>query len=94
MHSELFFRNERDIDEIRVAVFCDLISNGKSLEAILVRKMPNGTYDIIDGVQRIEACRRLNIENIGAYVVSDCDDHLAEQLRAEVNTATRVHNLN
>ncbi|MBR5437442.1 MAG: ParB/RepB/Spo0J family partition protein, partial [Clostridia bacterium] len=46
----------------------DSISNLGVLTPIIVRDLKDGSYEIISGHRRVEACRRLNIETIPCII--------------------------
>lgn len=50
----------------RADYFVDLIKRGHTIPPILVHKLPNGKYEILDGHARVEAYRRLGITEIPA----------------------------
>jgi hypothetical protein len=44
--------------------FIGMYENGKVIPPILVHKLPNGKYVVIDGHARVEAYRRLGVKEI------------------------------
>jgi hypothetical protein len=50
--------------EERVKYFIDLYKNGHTIPPIMVHKLPNGKYQILDGHARAEAFRRLGFKKI------------------------------
>jgi hypothetical protein len=61
-----------DLDR-RAAFFMDMYRNGKTIPPILVHKLPDGKYEVIDGHARLEAYRRLGVTEIPAVENSIAD---------------------
>jgi ParB-like chromosome segregation protein Spo0J len=50
----------------------------------MLRKLPGGKHQPIDGIQRMEAARREGYAGVGATVF-ECTDEQAEELRRKCN---------
>jgi hypothetical protein len=61
-----------DLDR-RATFFMDMYRNGKTIPPILVHKLPDGKYEVIDGHARLEAYRRLGVTEIPAVENSIAD---------------------
>jgi hypothetical protein len=52
--------------EPRVQYFIDMYKRGQTIPPILVHKLPNGKYEVLDGHARLEAFKRLGVKKIPA----------------------------
>jgi hypothetical protein len=65
--NELIPRESHPVDiENRAQYFVDAYKRGLTIPPILVHKLPNGKYEILDGHARVEAYRRLGVKEIPA----------------------------
>jgi ParB-like nuclease domain len=53
-----------DLYPDRVAYYIDQIKNGRTIDPPLVHRLPNGKVEILDGMHRIEAYKRLGYKQI------------------------------
>jgi hypothetical protein len=58
-----FSEKPEDLDR-RAEHFIDMYQSGKTIPPILVHKLPDGKYEVLDGHARLEAYRRMGIEKI------------------------------
>jgi hypothetical protein len=71
---DIQFSESRPVDlDRRATFFMDMYRNGKTIPPILVHRLPDGKYEVIDGHARLEAYRRLGITEIPAVENSIAD---------------------
>lgn len=76
------------IDEEHVQFLVKSLSTDGQLQPILVRPLPDGSYELLDGLHRVEAARRLGWKDIEALVLS-VDDVEARFLALKANIARK-----
>jgi ParB-like chromosome segregation protein Spo0J len=55
------------------------------LQPILVRELPDGHREIVDGVHRVRAAKKAGLAKVPCVVVSDFDDSLATAMQVGMN---------
>ena len=70
------------VNEEKVEEYAEAIENGAEFPPIKVWKKPDGTYQVIDGVHRISAYRKLGRQYIEAEIVEDIQDEIDFMERA------------
>ena len=70
------------VNEEKVEEYAEAIENGAEFPPIKVWKKPDGTYQVIDGVHRISAYRKLGRQYIEAEIVEDIQDEVDFMERA------------
>ncbi|RLE78478.1 MAG: hypothetical protein DRJ52_10375 [Thermoprotei archaeon] len=76
------------VDEEYLKFLMKSLAEDGQLHPILVRPLPNGKYEIIDGIHRVEAAKRLGWREIEATVVN-VDDLEAKFLALKANLVRR-----
>ena len=61
------------------------ISKNGQLYPILVRKIEESVYEIIDGAQRFKIFKELEYENVICSIIEECNDLKAMKLAVELN---------
>ncbi|OKH47673.1 hypothetical protein NIES2101_23330 [Calothrix sp. HK-06] len=70
----------RYFDEEKIQSLAESISNDGLLEPIVVRKLENGTYELVAGERRLRACQKLQKQEVPANVI-ECDNIQANRIR-------------
>ena len=75
-------------DETKKQEVLESIKENGVLVPIIVRKIPNGKYEIISGHNRVECSKELHLSTIPAQIV-DCDDNRATLILIDTNICNR-----
>lgn len=75
-------------DETKKQEVLESIKENGVLVPIIVRKIPNGKYEIISGHNRVECSKELHLSTIPAQIV-DCDDNKAILILIDTNICNR-----
>lgn len=75
-------------DETKKQEVLESIKENGVLVPIIVRKIPNGKYEIISGHNRVECSKELHLSTIPAQIV-DCDDNKATLILIDTNICNR-----
>ena len=77
-----------EVDEEHIKLLMKSLAEDGQLHPITVRPLPDGRYEIIDGLHRVEAAKRLGWKDIEANVIS-VDDLEAKFLALKANLVRR-----
>jgi len=75
-------------DETKKQEVLESIKENGVLVPIIVRKIPDGKYEIISGHNRVECSKELHLSTIPAQIV-DCDDNKATLILIDTNICNR-----
>lgn len=75
-------------DETKKQEVLESIKENGVLVPIIVRKIPDGKYEIISGHNRVECSKELDLSTIPAQIV-DCDDNKATLILIDTNICNR-----
>lgn len=73
-----------DDDEMTSKLVANIKRNGQ-VESILVRNMPDGVFEVVNGNHRLVAFQQLGIKEVMCFHLGDIDLKAAQRLAIEVN---------
>jgi ParB-like chromosome segregation protein Spo0J len=72
-------------DEAKLAKLVNNIKVNGQVENLIVRVLPTGFYEVVNGNHRLEAFRRLGVEKVVCYNLGTVSDVAARRLAIETN---------
>lgn len=73
-----------DDDDMTTKLVANIKRNGQ-VESILVRNMPDGVFEVVNGNHRLVAFQQLGIKEVMCFHLGDIDLKAAQRLAIEVN---------
>jgi hypothetical protein len=77
-------------DEQAVLYFLERMKANKGIPRLWVYQKPDGRYGVIDGRARLEALRRLGIQEFAAYVVTNGTPDQLRDFRERLNLRRQI----
>lgn len=71
----------------------DAIVKWGLLEPLVVRALPDGTFEVLSGLKRLAACRRLGIEEVPCCILGRLSDGDASEIRGLLHSAHALNPL-
>lgn len=75
---------KEDNDKLLEKLKANIKNNGLVIN-LIVRELPDGNFEVVNGNHRLEACKQLNIKKVNVFNLGEIDELTAKRIAIETN---------